>query len=308
MKKYFILSFFMALYVSLSAQKKPSLTILPSNNWCYSHYYTVTYSNQGQKVTTPDYNAAFMQDPELSSVISKIGQILTTYGYTIKDAEREMNALLTRQGEDMSTMSKNTGATLAESDLDIIKRRTKCDILIQLNWHIVNNKTLDLTIEAFDAYTSNRIATSSASAPIKDASVVLTVEDALSNHIQPFLEQMDMFYSRIINTGREVILNIKKFDDSMYDLESEFHGEELLTIIEDWLHENTVGDEFNLIDATENFAQFEQVRIPVFDGDGRAFSARDFANQLRKYLRELGVDSKIMIRGLGEATLVVGDK
>jgi hypothetical protein len=41
---------------------------------------------------------------------------------------------------------------------------------------------------------------------------------------------------------------------------------------------------------------------------GRAMDARMFANQLCQYLKTQGVDSKVMNKGLGDATLILGEK
>ena len=117
---------------------------------------------------------------------------------------------------------------------------------------------------------------------------------------------MSTFYQDINDNGREIILWIKRFDDSEQDLETEIDGESIQDIVDNWLHENTVNDVFNLADATEDFAQYEQVRIPIQDEKGRNMSARDFANKLRKYLSAKGIQTKISTRGLGEAALILG--
>jgi hypothetical protein len=50
--------------------------------------------------------------------------------------------------------------------------------------------------------------------------------------------------------------------------------------------------------------------IPLFDAKGRALDARRFANELRKFLRgePFTLESKVMMRGLGEAIIVIGEK
>ena len=77
--------------LSVEAQKKPTIMILPSDNWCEMRYFMTTYDNQGKKVKTPDYQLAFQQDTEIGPVISKIGGLLTALGYSIKDAEQEQS-------------------------------------------------------------------------------------------------------------------------------------------------------------------------------------------------------------------------
>ena len=69
---------------------------------------------------------------------------------------------------------------------------------------------------------------------------------------------------------------------------------------------------FNLSDATENFMKFEQVRIPMMrtdeKGRQRAVDTRSFVSDLRKYLNGMGIPSKLYMRGLGEAWLILGEK
>ncbi|HOK62160.1 MAG TPA: DUF6175 family protein, partial [Tenuifilum sp.] len=83
-------------------------------------------------------------------------------------------------------------------------------------------------------------------------------------------------------------------------------------IIEDWFADNCVEGRFNLSDATENFMKFEQVRIPMMrtdeKGRQRAVDTRSFVSDLRKYLNGMGIPSKLYMRGLGEAWLILGEK
>lgn len=288
--------------------KKPTLMILPSDHWCAMRYYSTSFDNQGTKVTVPDYQAAFMQDTELNPVISKVGGMLTKLGYSVKDAEQSIKTLNVRQAEDNVMVSKTTGAQLAESPLDVLKRRIKSDIVIQLSWEMSRSgKTF--TLEAFDAYTSKRIATASGTMTEK-GTIVETLEAAVQQSIKPFDKQMDTWYADQRKNGREIALTVRCWDNWENDLETEYDGEELTDCIQEWMRKNTVNEAFNLSDGTETFAQFEQVRIPMFDDKDRAMDARAFATALRKHLQKspYNITSKVIVRGLGEAVIVLGEK
>lgn len=287
--------------------------ILPSDNWCEARYFMTTYDNQGMKVKTPNYQQAFVEDSELPLVISKVGGILTSLGYSVKDAEMETKAVYARMAEDNLTMSKTSGATISESPLDMIKRRAKMDIVIQIWWKInkeATGKSVSFILEAFDSYTSKRIATSSGTGSASSEIVPVMLEQAVKDNIREFDLQMTKYYQEMEAKGREIVLNVRVWDNWENDLETEFGGDELLDCIQDWLADNTVNGSFNLSDATENFAQFEQVRIPLYDAKGRAMDARSFVNELRKYLsaEPFNITSKVMLRGLGEANLILGEK
>ncbi len=299
---------FIIAVMSLLAQKKPTIMILPSDYWCEMRYYMTTYDNQGTIVKTPNYQMAFQQDPELSPVISKVGQLLTSLGYSLKDAEQSIKSLSMKTAEDNVTTSKISGASLAESSLDIIKRRIKSDILIQLSWSISRSGNT-FTLEAFDTYTNKRIATStgtmSAGGSIADA-----LYNSVGNSIKPFDKQMDQWYQDMRKNGREIMLTVRCWDNWENDLETEYDGEELKDCIQAWIRKNTVNGSFNLSDESELFAQFEQVRIPLFDENGNAIDARSFGTKLRKYLSQppYNITAKVMQRGLGEVVLILGEK
>ena len=305
--------FFLCFTAAFAQEKKPTLMILPSDNWCESRYFMTTYDNMGMQVKTPNYQQAFVEDSELPLVISKIGGILTARGYSVKDAEMETKAVFARMAEDNLTMSKTSGAAIAESPLDLIKRRAKMDIVIQIWWKVnkeATGRSVSFVLEAFDAYTSKRIATSSGTGNVSNEIVPVMLEQAVLEHIPEFDFQMVQYYQDMLLRGREIVMTVRIWDNWENDLETEYDGEELLDCIQDWLHENAVGGVFNLSDATENFAQFEQIRIPLFDEKGKAVDARSFVTNLRKYLSKapFEIPAKIMMRGLGEANLILGEK
>ena len=307
--RYILLMTFIFLSVVVGAQKKPTLMILPSDNWCTQRYFTTEYDNQGVKERIANYRQAFQEDLELSPVISKIGELMTKLGYSLKDAEMELKNLSARTAEDNVTFSKSSGAQLSESPLDVLKRRAKADIIIQLGW-VVNASSITFTLEAFDAYTSKRIATSSGTTDRTGSDIAIQLQQAVERNIKPFDKQMDVFYSNMQANGREIVLTVRTWENWDKDLEAEYEGEELLNYIQQWLTQNTVKQQFNLTDATENVAQFEQVMIPLKSDKGIAMDARSFTRGLQKYLNSapFSITSKLMMRGLGEAILVLGEK
>lgn len=298
---------------TIAQEKKPTLMVLPSDNWCTQRYFISNFENQGVEVSVPNYPQAFAEDTELCQVISKIGALLTDCGYSLKDAEQEVKSLNTKTAEDNATASKTSGASLAESPLDILKRRVKTDIILQIWWKVnkdAGKRSVSFTLEAFDSYTNKRIATSTGTTkPSSDITPIL-LEKAVKENIKPFDTQLCKWYEEQKIKGREIILNIKRWDSWENDLETEYDGEELIDCINTWLDKNCVNGSYNLTDNTENNAQYEQVRIPLTDEKGKAMDARSFINNLRKYLQKepFNITSKLMIRGLGEATLVLGEK
>jgi hypothetical protein len=262
----------------------------------------------------PDYKLAFQEDTELGQVIGKIGGLLIKKDYSLKDAEMELKNIEQRRAEDNVTQSTATGSFLSESPLDILKKRAKADIIIQIWWKVNktgSGKSISFTIEAFDAYTSKRIGSSTGTdVPTNESLVPVMLEKAVNNRINEFTGQMDKFYKDISQNGREIVLTVRRWENAEFYLDDEIDGEEITDHIKNWMHDNAVGGEFNMTDATDNYILFEQVRIPLFDDKGRAVDAREFASGLQKHLRKapFNITAKLMTRGLGEAILVLGEK
>lgn len=313
-KKVFLFLGTLMLALSANSQtKKPTIMILPSDNWCVQRYFVTKFDNQGTDVNVPNYQQAFQEDTELGQVISKVGSVLTSLGYSLKDAEQEIKSLNVKQAEDNVATSKTSGAQLVESPLDILKRRVKSDIIIQIWWKLnreAGGRSASFTLEAFDAYTNKRIATSTGTTKASADAIPVLLENAVKENIKPFDKQMEQWFADQQKNGREISLTVRCWDNWENDLETEYNGEELTDCIQSWLQKNCVNGAFNLSDGTESFAQFEQVRIPLQDEKGRAMDARAFATNLRKFLQKepFNITSKIIIRGLGEAVLILGEK
>ena len=261
----------------------------------------------------PNYQQAFLEDTELGQVISKVGQVLTEQGYSLKDAGQEIKSISMKTAEENVTTSKKSGASLVESPLDQLKRRVKSDVIIQLWWQVNragSGNSASFTLEAFDAYTNKRIATSTGTTKPSSDIIPVLLARAVKENIKPFDHQMDDWFSDQTKRGREISLTVRCWDSWDKDLEEEYNGEELTDCIQSWLQKNCVNGTFNLSDGTESFAQFEQVRIPLFDDKGKAMDARAFATKLRKFLQQppFNITSKVMVRCLGEAIVVLGEK
>ena len=314
MRKFGLFIFLIALAFTANSQpKKPTIMILPSDNWCTQRYFMTTFDDQGTDVKTPNYQQAFQEDTELGQVISKVGGVLTGLGYSLKDAEQEIKSLNVKQSEDNVTLSKTSGASLVESPLDMLKRRLKSDIIIQIWWKLnreAGGRSASFTLEAFDAYTNKRIATSTGTTKESTEPIPVILEKAVKENVKPFDKQMDDWFSAQQRDGREISLTVRCWDSWDKDLETEFDGNELTDCIQAWLRANCVNRSFNLSDGSESFAQFEQVRIPLLDENGNAMDARAFATKLRKHLQKepYNISSKVIIRGLGEAVLILGEK
>jgi len=117
-------------------------------------------------------------------------------------------------------------------------------------------------------------------------------------------------FNNLFENGREVKLQIKVFKDWGKNLDTDFQNKALNEIIEEWLQTNTVKSKYNVATSTENLMNLEEVKIPVLDSKNRGVDARSFIRNLQNFLKEApySIPSKIISTGVGEATLILGDK
>ena len=297
---------------AFSQAKKPTIMVVPSDNWCVKNNYMSVFDNMGSKVKVPDYRAALQESSELLLVISKINELMSERGFPLKNLESSLKSLQNQSAEDAMLTSKS-GADANESPIDKLKKVAKSDIIMQLTWTINQTgpkKSVTFNLQGLDAYTDKQIAGASGTGqPSFSAELPVLLEEAVLAHLDNFNAQLQKHFDDLFENGREVSLRIMTFSSFDGDLESEYDGLELSEIIEDWVSDNTVKGRFSTTDATENTMLFEQVRIPLYDARNRAVDTRGWARDLQKMLKEkYQIEAKLMTRGLGQAQLVIGEK
>jgi hypothetical protein len=317
MKQIFFLFLLVFCTVSAFSQaKKPTIMIVPSNVWCNTNGYIMEFDNQGKVVKVPDYSKAFLESSDLLLAISKLNELMAERGFPLKNLESALNSLNNQAAEDAMLMSKG-GGEMSETPIDALKAVAKADIWMQLTWSVNTigpKKSITFNLQGLDAYTDKQIAGASGTGePSFTAELPVLLEEAVLSNIDNFNVQLQNHFDDMFENGRESILRIKVWDTWDYDLETEeFGDDELGFLIDDWVAENTVKSRYSTSNATETTMLFEQVRIPLFyerKGQQRALDTRRWANGLRKYLKDnYQIESKLMMKGLGQAQLVLGEK
>lgn len=313
MRLYFLLLAALALSClnCFGQAKKPTLMVVPSDIYCNHNGYMISYDNQGAIEMVPDYKKALQSDTDLLTAITVMGQMMADRGFPLKLLEQEIKSLEAESAED-AMMTSKSGEDVSESPIDKLRKKAKSDIIMQVTWfvnHLGPKRSLTFNLQGIDAYTNKQIAACQGTGePTFSAELPVLLEEAIANQLDGFNQQLQNHFDDLFTNGREITLRCKKWSDSDYDFESEFEDKELGEIIEDWIADNTVQGRFNTSDATENMMYFEQVRIPMYNDKGRAIDARQWARGLVNHLKSLGVETKLMMKGLGQATVVIGGK
>ena len=301
---------------AFSQAKKPTIMIVPSDVWCNDNGYIMEFDNQGMVTKVPDYKKALQENSDLLLVISKINELMADRGFPLKNLESSLKSLESQSAEDAMLTSKG-GGEINESPIDALKKVAKADIWMQLTWTVNTSgpkKSITFNLQGLDAYTDKQIAGASGTGePSFTSELPILLEEAVLSHLDNFNVQLQNHFNDMFENGREITLRIMTWDTWDYDLETdEFGDDELGFLLEDWVAINTVEGRFSTSTATENMMLLEQVRIPLYferNGRQRALDARRWANGLRKYLKDTyQIESKLMMKGLGQAQLVLGEK
>lgn len=313
MKKVFIFSIaIMLTTLTFGQAKKPTLMVVPADNWCIANNYVDKINDQGTVKNVPNYKRALQNSSECYNVITKINTLMSDRSFPLKDLSSVLKSMANNTVMDIVTTS-SSGAELAESTLDLIKRNSNADIILELNWQVNTigpKKSITYSLAAKDSYTDKQIAGAQGTgSPSFSADLPVLLEEAVVANMDNFCAQLQAHFDDMMENGREVTMEVKVVEDgSGINLASEYEGEELTDIIDDWVSDNSVNHRYNLSQGSNNFLKFEQIRIPLFQANGRPNDTRRWTRDLSKFLTtKYQISSKVDIRGLGKAVLLIGE-
>jgi hypothetical protein len=294
--------------------KKPTIMVVPSDAWCHEHGFMLEYDNQGSTVQVPDYKKALQESPDLLLVISKINELMAERGFPLKNLESTLKMLERQSAEDAMLMS-DMGGTVNESPIDMLKKTAKADIWMQMTWSVNKmgpKKSVTFNLQGIDAYTNKQIAGTSGTGTASFSSELpVLLEEAVVENLDHFNAQLQQHFEDLIENGREILLRIKVWDTFDGDLATYYGPDdyELGEIIENWVYDNAVNGRYSTTIYTDNMLVLEQVRMPLYDDRGRPTDARRWVRDLRRHLRSAyDIDAKLMMQGLGQASLIIGEK
>ena len=303
--------------IGFSQAKKPTIMVVPSDNWCIKNGYVINYDDMGTSKVLPDYKKALQMETDLLVTISKINTLMADRGFPLKNLESVLRTI-EQESAEVAMMGSKSGGAIAESPIDILKRTANADIIIQLTYQINQTgpkRSVTFVLQGLDAYTNKQIAGAQGTGnPSFAAETPVLLEEAVLSYIDDFNARLQQHFDDLFENGREIVFQARMWNTSTIDLEKEFKYKdktlELGEIIEDWVAANTVQGRFNTSGYTENLIRFEQVRIPLYDDSGRANDTRRWLRDLRTLLSEapFSQECKIYTRGLGDVWLIIGEK
>lgn len=299
--------------------KLPTIMVVPSATWCNKNGFMLSFDNQGQTEMVPDYERALLNSSDLVAAINTLNARMADRGFPLKDLAATLKTIKSENAED-AMMNSREGSAIAESPIDILRRTARADVWIEIDWYTSDERggsqrRLTYGMNALDAYTDVVVAgvppSTSEATYTSSFQLPVMIEAAIQGQFDPFCASLKTYFERLSEQGRAIKLRILTWDDFEDGLLTEYDGNELHEIIEDWIAAHTVNGKYGSPDLSPsgNRMTVENVMIPLKNPRGRDMDARAWARGLQRMLKnDLSIESNLSAKGLGQAQLIIGGK
>ncbi|CCX48445.1 MAG: hypothetical protein J6B36_05865 [Muribaculaceae bacterium] len=296
--------------LTLNAGAPPTVMFMPDKTWCNANNYVERSERNGKTRITEKYDEAFLNS-DLKNVVVQLNGLMKDNGLPVKDygATSEID-----DEEEMEEEAYNddtqSGGTMDMTNYEALMNKLRPDIIIKIGWDVNKvgfNYTMSYRLEAIDSYSGKSIAQVTAETPTMKTTVPVAaaLKNAATEHMGAFIGRLQEHFDDLQTNGREITVACRIGNNgSGINFNSEYDGKELSTIISDWMNDNTVNHVYSTRNSSRNRISFEQVRIPFKDSAGRVMQAKEFVDQLKRYLRSnYNLKSENTTKGLGAGRL-----
>lgn len=296
--------------LTLNAGAPPTVMFMPDKTWCNANNYVERSERNGKTRITEKYDEAFLNG-DLKNVVVQLNGLMKDNGLPVKDygATSEID-----DEEEMEEEAYNddtqSGGTMDMTNYEALMNKLRPDIIIKIGWDVNKvgfNYTMSYRLEAIDSYSGKSIAQVTAETPTMKTTVPVAaaLKNAATEHMGAFIGRLQEHFDDLQTNGREITVACRIGNNgSGINFNSEYDGKELSTIISDWMNDNTVNHVYSTRNSSRNRISFEQVRIPFKDSAGRVMQAKEFVDQLKRYLRSnYNLKSENTTKGLGAGRL-----
>ncbi len=233
-------------------------------------------------------------DINLRVAVTKMKEGFDNRGFSTVDFRAKLKQLSNDKAMELENQS-----SLKQEIIEL----SGADIYVETEAKPVNTgsgNSITVIVTAYDAYSGISLANKVGNSPkfYTDNYEKLT-EKAVDGLVEDFLNTMQLKFDEMVENGRIASLNITFGEGSSMDMDSEIGDEEKMfsEVMEDWLEENTYKNYFHIQGVTATKLIIDELRLPFFDEEGKAYRPTKFAASLRNYLKKLGLESTRDVQG-----------
>lgn len=238
----------------------------------------VPYVKEGE-----DIRQVIESDPNIRVVLSKIREAFDNRGFTTVDFETRLKA----------QSINNALAQGAQQDLkSMVVQGSGADIYVETEYQLSESpagNSVKVLMKACDVSTGNSLANKDAfSGQFYTNDVGRLAGVAVEKVADDFLNVIQMKFSDIVAHGRSISLSFKVDESSAVTMTQDVGGEELADKLMDWVADHAYQNNYHVQGSSDLEIIFDDVRIPLYDANGRNYNIQQFDRELRQYLRSLG--------------------
>lgn len=288
-------------------QARPQIMIIPADQTLQSFGALKETKIEGKGFVVRDYQKYLIKDDRFRRIASFIQDAFVDQNYPLADFEQTLKQLDTQSATDLADGVQTDSKTL-------LLQTARPDIILELNYyksssltsHDYKNKNVSYTLSAIDAYTTNVVATITAS-NIKGESTTELIQRDMEDKLPDLMSDVQKYYSDILKRGREVTIRITVEGDSNQDLNDEsIDGDVYSDWIIDYVKTHTVKGAYKMGRNTAKELTFTSARVKLLNEDGTQYGVYDWARDMQKSIRKnLGLKVTNKSQGLGEIVLSV---
>lgn len=248
----------------------------------------IPYTKNGEDIRTK-----IESDFSYRAIISEIGKAFQERGFTVDNFETALQNVLNDQIGNSSLTQTDLWKKIQEQAPSEIFLNAEIDI-----YKSPSGNKVSLILKAVDKYTNGEYANSG----LLQSNLFYTedyaklAQQALlrDQAIDKFLNALDIKFKDISENGRSVEVKIELLQNSPLSLTDEVGSDyDLLSdLIIDWVKKNSFKNVYRVKSSSAKLLWFDQIKIPIKNVDGNQYRPEDFARSFRKFLRNLGKQTK----------------
>lgn len=293
--------------VNVVNQAKPSLMVIPSDQYLQRSGYLKTIQMNGRTVFERDYNGFILNNATNKNAVRAIQNFFISKGYPLNDLEQSLKSLNVQENLDDADNTAKDAKTLLVSTCHP-------DIILEFDMEqkhkpVTRTKmepAIDYTMAAIDAFSSKSVA----SFVKTDISGDMTsyFDKQLPSDMSDFVSQIKAYFADIVVNGRDITFRVTLDNGCSINLSDEYNdmGDCYSDWIRDWVKTNAKNGTAALNRNTAKEMYYTSVRITNNSDDGTQFNAYDFANNFRKeFTKTFQIKSINTTQGLGDASIKI---
>lgn len=252
----------------------------------------IPFTKEGEDIRT-----VLEKDVNRRVAIAKVKEGFDNRGFTTVDFTAKLKQALDDKLFTSENQSDFKTALVEMSGADIYVEVEVPEMIVSGSGNVAR-----LILQAYDASTanslankvceSNRINTSDYGALVSSALNKSNINSKVSSCLEEFLNTMQVKFTDIVENGRSVKIDFSLSPKSKYKFSTEISpdGLPLSDVLDNWMGENSVKNNYHLQGSTDAKVFFDDVRIPLKDEKGNNYNPNKFALKIYQFLKSKGIN------------------